>query len=44
LFLLKKKSRNEMDNHFREQEFSRNYRKLFKLRCPIMCAVEDFLV
>jgi hypothetical protein len=42
LFLLKKKSRNEMDNHFREQEFSDNYRKIFKLRCPSMCAVEDF--
>ena len=33
LFLLKRKSRNKMDNHFREQEFSRNYRKIFKLRC-----------
>ena len=42
LFLLKNKSRNEMDNHFREEEFSRNYRKLFNLRCPSMCAVEDF--
>jgi hypothetical protein len=42
LFLLKKKSRNEMDNHFRDQEFSSNYRKIFKLRCPSMCAVEDF--
>jgi hypothetical protein len=42
LFLLKKKSRNEMDKHFREQEFSDNYRKIFKLRCPSMCAVEDF--
>jgi len=42
LFLLKSKSRNEMDNHFREQEYSDNYRKIFKLRCPSMCAVEDF--
>jgi hypothetical protein len=42
LFLLKNKSRNEMDNHFREEEFSINYRKIFKLRCPSMCAVEDF--
>jgi len=42
LFLLKQKSRNEMDNHFREKEFSDNYRKIFKLRCPSMCAVEDF--
>ena len=42
LFLLKCKSRNEMDNHFREQEFSDNYRRIFKLRCPSMCAVEDF--
>ena len=42
LFLLKQKSRNEMDNHFHEQEFSCNYRKIFKLRCPSMCAVEDF--
>jgi len=42
LFFLKKKSRNEMDSHFRELEFSRNYRKIFKLRCPSMCAVEDF--
>jgi hypothetical protein len=42
LFLLKNKSRNEMDNHFREREFSENYRKIFKLRCPSMCAVEDF--
>jgi len=42
LFLLKNKSRNEMDKHFREVEFSQNYRKIFKLRCPSMCAVEDF--
>ena len=42
LFLLKKKSRNEMDNDFRELEFSKNYHKIFKLRCPSMCAVEDF--
>ena len=42
LFLLKKKSRNEMNRSFSEQEFSRNYRKIFKLRCPSMCAVEDF--
>ena len=42
LFLLKQKSRHEMDQHFREQEFSDNYRKIFKLRCPSMCAVEDF--
>jgi hypothetical protein len=42
LFLLKNKSRNEMDNCFREKEFSDNYRKIFKLRCPSMCAVEDF--
>lgn len=31
-----------MDKYFREQEFSRNYRKIFKLRCPSMCALEDF--
>ena len=31
-----------MDQHFREAEFSDNYRKIFKLRCPSMCAVEDF--
>ena len=31
-----------MDNHFHELEFSRNYRKIFKLPCPSMCAVEDF--
>jgi hypothetical protein len=42
LFLLKSKSRAEMDNRFREQEFSKNYRKIFKLRCPSMDAVEDF--
>jgi len=42
LFLLKKKSRNEMDDHFREREFSENSCKIFKLRCPSMCAVEDF--
>ena len=42
LFLLKQKSRNEMDQHFREAEFSDNYRKIFKLRCPGMCAGEDF--
>jgi hypothetical protein len=42
LFLLKNKSRSGMDNHFREEEFSRNYRKIFKLKCPSMSAVEDF--
>ena len=31
-----------MDNDFRELEFSKNYRKIFKQRCPSMCAVEDF--
>jgi hypothetical protein len=42
LFLLKAKSRNEMDQLYRSLEFSRNYRKIFKLRCPSMSAVEDF--
>ena len=42
LFLLKKKSRHAMDQSYREQDFIRNYRKIFKLRCPSMSAVEDF--
>ena len=42
LFLLKKKSRHAMDQSYGEQDFIRNYRKIFKLRCPSMSAVEDF--
>ena len=42
LFLLHNKSRNEMDKRYGEQAFSKNYRKIFKLRCPSMSAVEDF--
>ena len=42
LFLLKKKSRHEMDKSFGDLGFSRIYRKIFKFRCPSMSAVEDF--
>ena len=42
LFLLKCRSRNAMNNRLMEKEFSGNYRKLFKMPCPGMDAVEDF--
>ena len=42
LFLLKQKSRNSMDNLRRQEDFSKNYYRAFKRRCPSMDAVEDF--
>lgn len=42
LFLLKQGSRNSMDNLRCQEQFSRNYYRAFKRRCPSMDAVEDF--
>lgn len=44
LFLFKEGSRNAMNNDRKEEKFSKNYQRLFKLRLPHMDAVDDLFV
>jgi len=43
LFLFKETSRNAINNDRKEEQFRKNYKRLFKLNLPHMDTVEDFL-